>query len=148
MIWAKDYLLILHCVGKIPTYAAIMHFWVFSFRTLKQACLSQFKNIKIEAIGRKMTIYGAKALNGTLGTGYQVGLALTDLRCFRTLRLKIRDPDIMYWNWNFNLKVIQCLWIMLEQKIHLWHFRNIFVLEAMFQIFISDSWNVVGNFHQ
>ena len=27
-----------------------------------------------------------------------LGLALTDLRCFRTLRLKIRDTDIMYWN--------------------------------------------------
>ena len=77
-----------------------------------------------------------------------LGIALTDLHCFRTLRLKIRDTDIMYWNGNFNFKVIRCLWKKLQQKIHFWHFINIFVLEAMFQIFISDSWNVVGNFHQ
>ena len=34
----------------------------------------------------------------SIGIGNALGLALTDLRCFRTLRLKIRDPDIMYWN--------------------------------------------------
>ena len=59
---------------------------------------------------------------------YILGIALTDLHCFSTLRLKFRDTDIMYWNGNFNFKVIRCLWKMLQQKIHFWHFINIFFL--------------------
>ena len=48
--------------------------------------------------------------NCPLGHADQLlGLALTDLRCFSILRLKILNTKIQYWNGNFNLKVIQCL---------------------------------------
>ena len=75
----------------------------------------------------------------TISLCQAIGIALTDLHCFSTLRLKFSDTDIMYWNGNFNFKVIRCLWKMLQQKIHFWPFINIFVLEAMFQISICDS---------
>ena len=68
-----------------------------------------------------------------------VGLALRDLPRLLMKWIKIHILWITYWKENFNCKAIQSLCVMLQQKIHFWHFKKIFVLEAMLQISIYDS---------